>query len=90
MKNFKILVTPKESEVLQKLLFIAGYKWCDGTTDVFISNECLLFDDLDETHGHKTLSVCSISQYDLFPNYEITFEEFINEIELELNEKFQN
>ena len=90
MKNFKIKVTPKESEVLQKLLFIAGYKWCDDTTDVFISNECLLFDDSNDTPGHKTLSVCSISDYDLIPYYEITFDEFINEIEQELNEKFQN
>ena len=90
MKNFKIIVTPEQSEVLQKLLFILGYEWWDGTTDVFISNKCLLFDDSNDTPGHKTLSVCSISDYDLKPNYEITFDEFITEIEIELNEKFQN
>ena len=35
MRNFKIKVTPKESEVIQKLLFLTGYSWCDGTTEVY-------------------------------------------------------
>ena len=27
MENFKIHVTPEQSEVIQKLLFLAGYSW---------------------------------------------------------------
>ena len=90
MRNFKIKVTPEQSEILQKLLFIAGYKWCDGTTDVLYTEVPYLFFD-DDNHINQVLRKSnSENRFNEINHDEITFEEFINEIEIELNGKLQN
>ena len=85
MNPFKIKIIKEQSEVIQKLLFVLGYTWCDGTTEVYHpvdeSLDYLYFDD------HQQLSLGDIDYGD---EPEITFDELINEIEQELNEKFQN
>lgn len=82
MNPFKIKIIKEQSEVIQKLLFVLGYTWCDLTTEVYHpddeSLDYLYFDD------NKRLSLGGIDEP------EITFDELINEIEQELNEKFQN
>jgi hypothetical protein len=91
MRNFKIKVTPKESEVVQKLLFLAGYKWFSGgPTEIKSTNSpYLFFDNSDVPYMTQNLTY-SNNKYTFINdnNPEITFEEFITEIEL--NEKFQN
>ena len=85
MRNFKIKVTPEESEVIQKLLFLAGYTWGNGEVTV---------QHTDGTYylyfNHKITYGINVNNFNNHNNHNITFEEFINEIELELNEKFQN
>ena len=82
MRNFKIKVTPEESEVVQKLLFLAGYSWFSGDKIIkFTDRKYLFFDCGDIT----TISL--YTNYIQDNNTEITFEEFITEIEIELNEK---
>ena len=82
MRNFKIEVTPEQSEVIQKLLFIAGYSWFSGDKIIKFTDRKYLFFDC----GHITTSTYFGPNFNN-PNPEITFEEFINEIEIELNEK---
>ena len=84
MRNFKIEVTPKESEVVQKLLFLAGYKWSSGDKNIKFTDRKYLFFDC----GHITTSSYFGSNFINNQNPEITFDEFITEIEIELNEKF--
>ena len=86
MRNFKIKVNPEQSDVIQKLLFLAGYTWSSNDTNVqFIEIPFLLFhyymgeQKLFLSRGRFTYE---ISYYD-----EITFDEFINEIEIELIKK---
>ena len=82
MRNFKIKVTPEQSEVVQKLLFLAGYSWLSGDKNIKFTDKKYLFFDCD----HITTS--SLDTYYIQDNNpEITFEEFITEIEIELNEK---
>ena len=83
MRNFKIKVTPKESEVVQKLLFLAGYKWFSGDKNIKFTDSKYLFFDCDHITT-SSLDTTFINDN----NPEITFEEFITEIEIELNEKF--
>ena len=92
MRCFKIKVTPEESEVVQKLLFLAGYTWFSGSTVIRTTNSpYLFFDSSDVSNIVQDLTYskneCTFISEN---NPEITFEQFINEIELELNEKFQN
>ena len=85
MRKFKIEVTIEESEVIQKLLFLAGYKWLNGQTLIMNTNFHYLY------FSGKYLTCGYIgSNFINNQNPEITLEEFITEIELELNEKFQN
>jgi hypothetical protein len=85
MNPFKIKIIKEQSEVIQKLLFLTGYSWCDGTTEVYHpideSLDYLYFDD------NKRLSLGDVDSGD---EPEISFDNIINEIEQELNEKFQN
>ena len=91
MRNFKINVIPEQSEVVQKLLFLAGYTWRNDSKVVFFTEDPYLFFDDDNNHIIQVLTYskneCTFINNQ---NPEITFEEFINEIEIELNEKFQN
>ena len=91
MRNFKIKVTTEQSEVIQKLLFLAGYTWRNDSKVVFFTEDPYLFFDDDNNHIIQVLTYskneCTFINN---PNPEITFEEFINEIEIELIEKFQN
>ena len=83
MRNFKIKVTPEQSEVIQKLLFIAGYTWWNGNTDVFISPH-----DSSFLYIYDTKKIRYGINNEIFLNHhniEVTFDEFINEIEIELN-----
>ena len=90
MRNFKIKVTPKESEVIQKLLFLAGYTWGDDSTEIMPTISPYLFFDNDN-HNYQVLTKTnSENRFNEINHYEITFEQFITEIEIELNMKFQN
>ena len=87
MRNFKIKVTPEQSEVLQKLLFLLDFKWGYEQRVQYL-DKTNLFIDCD----FKKIRI-SNDDMDFFNTHkyrELTFEEFINEIEIELNEKFQN
>ena len=85
MRDFKIKVTPEESEVIQKLLFLAGYSW-RNTNNINVKDTDKPFLYFDE--GILTWSNLESTFYsDIYDNPEITFEEFVNEIELELNNK---
>jgi hypothetical protein len=85
MRKFKIEVTSEESEVVQKLLFLTGYSWLNGQKLITNTN----FQYLYFSGKHITCGYIG-SNFINNPNPEITFEEFITEIEIELNEKFQN
>ena len=89
MRNFKIKVTPEQSEVLQKLLFIAGYTWGGGDKKVCLTDqEFLFFSDWSDV---KVITFTHSEEY--FYNHElpeITFDDFINEIEIELNKSNHN
>jgi hypothetical protein len=85
MRNFKIKVNSEESEIVQKLLFLAGSCWAGtiNTKDVQHTDKYLF-----HTSGIITYS----DYYD--PGYfnrhkfnEITFKKFIEEIDMELAEK---
>ena len=87
MRNFKIKVNPEQSEVIQKLLFIAGYSWSgfyNLHTVQFKYSRYLFLDygRLCQSNDENTYVTAN--------NIEITFDEFITELEIELNEKFQN
>ena len=90
MKDFKIKVTPEQSEVLQKLLFIAGYTWADDTTEIISTISPYLFFDNDDHINQVLRKSNTVNRFNEINYDEITFDEFINEIEQELNEKFQN
>ena len=85
MNPFKIKIIKEQSEVIQKLLFVLGYTWCDGTTEVYHP----VYEGLDYLYFDEYQQL-SLGNIDYGDEPEITFDEFINEIELELNEKFQN
>jgi hypothetical protein len=77
MKDFRIKVTPEESELVQKLIFLCGYSWCDGDSDVMLTEETLL--DFEDNSLSYDDEICN----DTF----ITFEEFLNIVEEELISK---
>lgn len=81
MRNFKIKVNPEQSDVIQKLLFLTGYTWKNGSKKVCLTNqEFLFFSDWSDV---KEITFTHSEEYfynDKLP--EITFDEFINEIEL--------
>ena len=87
MRNFKIKVTPEQSEILQKLLFIAGYKWGDDTTDVLYTEVPYLFFDNDDHINQVLRKSNSVNRFNEINYDEITFDEFVYEIEQELNGK---
>ena len=86
MENFKIHVTPEQSEVIQKLLFILGYEWPDSKKNISNLDSSFLY-----IYDTKKIRAGMYSGIFLgHHNRELTFDEFINEIEQELNERFQN
>ena len=89
MRDFKIEVTPEQSEVIQKLLFLTGYSWCSNDTNVQFIEKPFLFFHYYIGEQKLFFTEC-VFTYEASSYDEITFDEFINEIEIELNEKFQN
>ena len=88
MRNFKIHVTPEQSEVVQKLLFLLDFQWGYKRSVMYLEKK-YLFVDCD----YKKIRMSNNDDMDFFnthDNREVTFDHIINEIELELNEKFQN
>ena len=83
MNPFKIKIIKNQSEVIQKLLFILEYDWCDGTTVIYHpideSLDYLYFDQYKQF---------SLGNVDSGNEPEISFDNIINEIEQELNERF--
>lgn len=78
MNPFKIIVNPKESEMIQKLLFLAGYTWASGdTTPKFFDHKRLVF--------YTKLNILCENERCKYPT--ITFKQFLDEIEIELNNK---
>ena len=88
MENFKIHVTPEQSEVLQKLLFLLDFKWGFEQRVQFL-DKTNLFIDCD----YKKIRMSNNDEMNFFnahDNREVTFDEIITEIEIELNGRFQN
>ena len=88
MENFKIHVTPEQSEVIQKLLFLLDFKWGYEQRVRYLDKTYLFIDC-----NYKKIRMSNNDDMDFFnahDNRELTFDEFINEIEQELNERFQN
>ena len=83
MEDFKIKVTPEQSEVIQKLLFILGYEWPDSKIKISHLDKSFLY--VYDTEKIRT--GINSEQFLRHHNRELTFDEFINEIEIELNKK---
>lgn len=72
IENFKIVVTPEQSKVVQEVLFKNGYKWRNGSNKIGnLTGHYLIFDKVD--YG---LSWNTISEFQVYPVPELTFEEF--------------
>ena len=82
-KDFKIKVTSVQSELLQKLLFILGYEWPDSKKNISHLDKSFLY--VYDTK--KIRNGINSEQFLRHDNRELTFDEFINEIEQELNGK---
>lgn len=80
MINFKIRVNSTESQLIQQLLFIAGYSWANGKQYVMLTESRFLY----FYYGSLT---CGDFEYIFYDNplIEINFEQFLNEIEKLLN-----
>ena len=83
MRDFKIIVTPEESEVIQKLLFLAGYTWSNNIKEVLYTEDPYLFFHYYKSK-QKLFSSERVFTYEISSYDEITFKEFITEIEIEL------
>ena len=87
MRNFKIKVTTEQSEVIQKLLFLTGYKWIDNSKEVLFTEVPYLFFDDDKYINQVLTKSNSENRFNEVNHDEITFDEFVYEIEQELNGK---
>lgn len=73
-----VINDPEESELIQEILFKLGYKWANGETKpLYCFDMKHLYLDTHITFGKDT----NFEYFDSKKLREITFEQFLNEIE---------
>ena len=81
MKDFRIKVTPKESELVQELLFLCGYSWRDGDRNVTLT--IMPYLELEDNNLYYSNSESPYKN----DRSLTTFDEFLDMIEIELEKK---